>query len=67
MTRADGAGPHFTALDLGGRYKIRPGVIALFMVGRSINGFSQGQPEFMSYVGVQILLSDYGRRFTTEP
>ncbi len=61
---ADGAGPHFTALDLGGRYKLRTGVIALFMVGRSVNGFSRGQPEFMSYVGVQLLLSDYGRRFS---
>jgi hypothetical protein len=64
---ADGAGPHFTTLDIGGRYKLRPGVIALFMIGRSVNGFSQGQPEYMSYLGVQLLLSDYGRRFTTEP
>jgi hypothetical protein len=60
-------GPHFTALDLGGRYKLRRGIIALFMFGRSINGFSHGQPEYMSYLGVQILLSDYGRRFTSEP
>jgi len=37
---ADGAGPHFTTLDLGGRYKLRPRVIALVMVGRSVNGFS---------------------------
>jgi hypothetical protein len=64
---ADGTGPHSTTLDLGGRYKLRPGVIALFMVGRSINGFSRGQPEYMSYLGVQLLLSDYGRRFTVEP
>ena len=64
---ADGGGPHFTTLDLGGRYKLHRGIIALFMFGRSINGFSQGQPEYMSYLGVQILLSDYGRRFTSEP
>lgn len=64
---ANGGGPHFTTLDLGGRYKLRRGLIALFMVGRSINGFSQGQPEVLAYLGVQILLSDYGRRFTTEP
>jgi len=63
---ARGAGPHFTTLDLGGRFKFRPGVIGLLMVGRSVNGFSQGQPEYMSYLGVQILLSDDGRRFTTE-
>jgi len=65
--RADGAGPHSTTLDLGGRYQLRPGVIVLFMIGRSVNGFSDGQPEFMTYVGVQLLLSDYGRRFTAEP
>lgn len=64
---ANGAGPHFTTLDLGGRYKLRQGVIALFMLGRSIDGFSRGQPEYLSYLGVQILLSDYGRRFTAEP
>jgi hypothetical protein len=42
------------------------GVIALFMAGRSINGVSNGQPQFIGYVGVQILLSDYGRRFTPD-
>ncbi len=58
---------HSTTLDIGGRYKLRTGVIALFMAGRSINGISNGQPEFMGYLGVQILLSDYGRRFTSDP
>jgi hypothetical protein len=61
---AVGADPHSTTLDLGGRYKLRPGVIALVMAGRSINGFGDGQPRFMGYVGIQLLLSDYGRRFT---
>jgi hypothetical protein len=65
--RAYGAGPHSTTLDLGGRYKLRPGVIALFMGGRSLNGFSAGQPEFVAYIGVQILLSDFGRRLNSEP
>jgi hypothetical protein len=66
--RADGGGtPRTTTLDVGGRYQLRPGVIALFMVGRSLNGLANGQPEFMGYFGVQLLLSDYGRRFTTEP
>lgn len=65
--RAYGGPPHATTLDIGGRYKLRPGLIALFMAGRSINGISDGQPEFMGYFGVQILLSDYGRRFTTDP
>jgi len=58
---------HSTSLDLGGRYKLRRGVIALFMAGRSIDGFGGGQPEFVGYVGIQILLSNYGRTFTEEP
>jgi hypothetical protein len=41
--------------------------IALFMAGRSIDGFGGGQPEFMGYIGIQILLSDYGRSLNTEP
>ena len=65
--RAYGAAPHSTTLDLGGRYKLRTGMIALFMVGRSVNGFGLGQPEFMGYFGVQFLLSNYGRTFTQAP
>ena len=60
------AGPHSTTLDLGGRYKLGRGFIALFMAGRSLDGLSNGQPEFISYVGVQILLSNYGRTLTSE-
>jgi hypothetical protein len=55
-----------TTVDMGGRYKLRPGVIALFMAGRSINGFANGQPEFMAYLGIQLLLSHYGRTFNSE-
>ena len=51
--RAYDATPHSTTLDLGGRYKLRRGIIALFMAGRSIN-VGDGQPEFIGYVGVQI-------------
>jgi hypothetical protein len=61
--RAFGAPPQSTTVDVGGRYKLRPGIIALFMAGRSISSFGQGQPEFMGYVGVQLLLKDYGRAF----
>jgi hypothetical protein len=64
--RAYGAAPHSTTLDLGGRYKLGRGVIALFMAGRSVNGFADDQPEFIGYVGVQILLSHYGRTFNSE-
>jgi hypothetical protein len=65
--RAYAAMPHSTTLDLGGRYKLGQGVIALFMAGRSLNGFSNSQPEFIGYFGVQILLSNYGRTFNSEP
>jgi hypothetical protein len=64
---ANDALPHSIALDLGGRYKLRRDVIALFMAGRSLNGFSDGQPEFIGYFGIQVLLSNYGRTFTSEP
>jgi hypothetical protein len=56
-------GPHSTTLDLGGRYKLGRGLIALFMAGRSVNGLANGQPEFIGYFGIQILLSNYGRTF----
>jgi hypothetical protein len=59
--RAVGAGPKETTLDLGGRYKLSRGFVALFMAGRSISGTASGQPEFIGYVGIQVLLSDYGR------
>jgi hypothetical protein len=55
--RAAEALPRSTTFDVGARYKLRPGVIALGMLGRSINGFGQDQPEFMAYVGIQLLLS----------
>jgi hypothetical protein len=65
--RATDALPHGTTFDLGGRYTLHPGIIALFMIGRSISGTGNGQPEFLGYFGVQILLSDYGRRLSAEP
>ena len=65
--RAVGAPPNETTLDLGGRYQLSRGFIALFMAGRSISGTASGQPEFMGYFGVQVLLSDYGRSLAKEP
>ncbi len=59
--RASGAQPHFTALDFGGRYRLSRSFFALFMAGRSVSGTAAGQPEFLGYAGIQILLSDYGR------
>jgi hypothetical protein len=46
-----------TTLDLGGRYQIKRGLIALFMAGRGVGA----EPQFTGYFGIQILLSDYGR------
>ena len=62
-----GVPPNFTTLDLGGRYKLHRGFILLFMAGRSIAGPAATQVDFMSYVGIQILLSNYGRTLTSEP
>jgi hypothetical protein len=64
--RATGAPPNETTLGLGGRYKLSRGFVALFMAGRSVSGTANGQPEFIGYVGIQILLSDYGRALTSE-
>jgi hypothetical protein len=65
--RAYDALPHSTTMDLGGRYKLGRSFIALFMAGRSINGLAAGQPEFVGYFGIQILLSNYGRSLNAEP
>ena len=65
--RAMGALPHDTTFDFGGRYKLHKGFILLFMAGRSFSGNSSGQPEFLGYVGIQILLSKYGRTLTADP
>jgi hypothetical protein len=53
--------PHVTTLDVGGRYRLHRGFNLLFMAGRSLSGNSPGQVEFMGYLGIQILLSNYGR------
>lgn len=59
--------PDVTTLDIGGRYKLHRGFNLLFMAGRSIRGNSPGQVEFMGYLGVQILLSDYGLALSNDP
>lgn len=65
--RAVNALPRQTTLDIGGRFPLHRGVIALFMAGRSVGGIGAGQPEFMGYFGVQILLSHYGLELNGEP
>jgi hypothetical protein len=59
-------GVNITTLDFGGRYKLHRGFNLLFMAGRSVRSNSSGQVEFMGYLGIQILLSDYGRRLSEE-
>jgi hypothetical protein len=58
--------PEVTTLGFGGRYKLHRGFLLLFMAGRSLDGNGPGQVQFMGYLGVQILLSDYGRTLTDE-
>lgn len=62
-----GSSADVVTLDLGGRYRLHRGLILLFMAGRSISGNSAGQLQFMGYLGVQVLLSDYGRSLSAEP
>jgi hypothetical protein len=62
-----GAQPQDVLFDLGGRYRLSPAFIALFMAGRSVSGTGGGQPEFNGYFGIQILLSNYGRSLVTGP
>jgi len=54
-----------TTLDIGGRFVISPAFIAMFMAGHSVGGTSGGQPGYIAYVGIQILLSDYGLKLRT--
>ncbi len=64
--RAIGGAPRYTLLDLGGRYPLRHGIIALFMAGRSVTGTAGAGPTFNGYFGIQILLEDYGRSLSSE-
>jgi hypothetical protein len=56
--------PHNTTFDFGGRYKLHDGFVFLFMAGRSFSGNSSGQPEYLGYFGIQVLLSKFGRELT---
>jgi hypothetical protein len=61
-----GTSANVTTLDLGGRYKLHRGFILLFMAGRGLGGSSNGQVQFLGYLGVQILLSNYGRTLSAD-
>jgi len=60
--RAMGDLPHDTTWDVGGRYHFSNAFILLFMAGRSFSSNTSGQPNFFGYLGIQILLKNYGRR-----
>ncbi len=60
-------GADVTTLGVGGRYHLHRGFNLLFMAGRGLGGNSPGQVEFMGYLGIQILLSNYGRTLSEEP
>jgi len=62
-----GALPHDTTFDVGGRYRLSNAFILLFMAGRSFTSNTSGQPNFLGYLGLQILLKDYGKRLQNEP
>jgi hypothetical protein len=64
--RAMGALPHDTTWDLGGRYGFHKGLVFLFMAGRSFSGNASGQPNFLAYIGVQILLERNGLALHSE-
>ena len=64
--RAYGEPPDDTTLDLGLRYQLHPAFILLFMAGRSIAGDSAGHAQFMTYLGIQLLLSHYGSRLRSD-
>jgi len=60
--KASGQPPNDTILDAGFRYHLQPAFILLGMAGRSVSGGAGPHTQFTGYLGVQILLSDYGRR-----
>ncbi len=65
--RASGAPPDDTTLDIGLRYRMHPAFILLAMAGRSLSGGGAAHTQFMGYLGVQVLLSDYGRSLARDP
>ena len=60
-------GTDVTTFDVGGRYHLHRGFNLLFMAGRSLHGNSPGQVEFIGYLGIQVLLSNYWRALSGEP
>ncbi len=57
---------HSTTFDAGGTYVFHKGLQLLFMAGRSFNGNASGQPEFLAYLGVRIMLERNGLALHSE-
>ena len=58
--------PTDVILDAGLRYRFHPAFVLMCMAGRSVNGSIAPHSEFTGYLGLQILLSDYGRSLSRE-
>jgi len=58
--------PKDTIFDAGFRRTMHHSFVLLFMAGRSFSSNSSGQPYFLAYAGVQILLDRNGRSFHVE-
>jgi hypothetical protein len=54
--RAIGGSDRENTFGLGGRLHLSKSLLFLFMAGRSLNGMSSGQPQFIGYAGLQIQL-----------
>lgn len=57
-----GSSHHNVTFDGGARYQFHKGLLFMFMAGRSFEGNSSGQPQFLAYSGIRILLDHYGAR-----
>jgi hypothetical protein len=57
---------HSTTFDAGGTWMFHKGLQLLFMAGRSFSGNSSGQPEFLAYLGVRVLLERNGLALHSE-
>ena len=64
--RAVDALPHSTTADFGGHYELHHGIIALFMAGKGLSGDASERPQFIGYLGFQILLTHYGLELSSE-
>lgn len=63
--RVMGSGAEATTIDVGARFQFTPALIGLVMAGHGV-GTHDPTPTWIGCVGVQVLLSDYGRHWALE-